>query len=120
MNKKIQNNIVCGKNTWSCKNGKCAQSIIDDSAITCDEIIESIKNVSTKSSSTRRTLTKTVPTKSNSANLYFTHLYLIGMVLLRASRIYCYNTEHWSKQKNLLLYHDTSNTLKEINNNNMI
>ena len=117
MNKKIQNNIVCGKNTWSCKNGKCAQSIIDDSAITCDEIIEAIKNVSTKSSSTRSTLTKTVPTKSNSANLYFTHLYLIGMVLLRA-RIYCYNTEHWSKQKNLLLYHDTSNTLKEINNNN--
>ena len=27
--------------TYSCENGKCLASIIDDSAIMCDEVIES-------------------------------------------------------------------------------
>ena len=32
----------------SCENGKCAESIIDDSVITCDEIIEERKTIPTK------------------------------------------------------------------------
>ena len=31
--------------TCSCKNGKCLPSIIDNSVITCDEIIEETKTV---------------------------------------------------------------------------
>ena len=51
---------VCEKNyiwnpaTYSCKNGKYLASITDDSAITCDEIIESYNEE-----------TKTIPTNFN-------------------------------------------------------
>ena len=47
--------------TCACKNGSCVESIIDNSVITCDEIIKETKTVSTKS-----TLTKAVLTKSTS------------------------------------------------------
>ena len=40
--------------TCSCKNGRCLTSIMDDSAITCDEIIESYNEK-----------TKNIPTNSN-------------------------------------------------------
>ena len=46
--------------TCSCENGKHSANIINDSVITCDEIIETIKTVPTK----------TVPTKSTSTNFY--------------------------------------------------
>ena len=36
-----QKNYVWNPATCSCKNGKYLASIMDDSAITCDEIIES-------------------------------------------------------------------------------
>ena len=38
--------------TCTCENGKYLKSIIDDSVITCDEIIEAKKTVPTKSAST--------------------------------------------------------------------
>ena len=37
----------------SCENGKNVGSIIGDSVITCDEVIEEIKTVPTKSTSTK-------------------------------------------------------------------
>ena len=62
---KIRKNIVCEKDyiwnpaTCTCENSKYLASIIDNSVITCDEIIEAIKTDSTKSTSI-----KIVPTKS--------------------------------------------------------
>ena len=56
---------VCKKGyTWnpatcSCKNGRYAKSIIDDSVITCDEIIKTTKSF----------VTKTVPAKSIPTNV---------------------------------------------------
>ena len=47
--------------TRSCKNGKYVGSIIDDSVIKCDEIIEETKAIPTKTF-----LTKTIPTKRSS------------------------------------------------------
>ena len=53
---KIQGNIMCVKKflnignsaTYSCRNDKYLGSIIDDSVITCDEIVDTTKTVSTK------------------------------------------------------------------------
>ena len=60
--------------TCSCKNGKCLASIIDNSLIRCDEIIET---------------TKTVPTKSISTNFYILLTFLlITIILLVAVSIY--------------------------------
>ena len=59
---------MCKKNykwnpaTCSCKNGIYVTSNIDDSVITCDEVIEERKTIAIK-----RTSTKTIPTKSTSA-----------------------------------------------------
>ena len=56
--------IVCEKGyiwnpaKWSCENGRYAGSIIDDSMIMCDGIIETTKSI----------LTKTVPAKSIPTN----------------------------------------------------
>ena len=46
-----------------CKNGKYLESLIDDSLITCDEIIKTGKIVPTKSTSAKIILTKTIPVK---------------------------------------------------------
>ena len=56
-------NIMCAKkyySTCTCENGKYLRSIIDNSAIACDEIIEVTEAFSTK----------IVPTKNNSINFY--------------------------------------------------
>ena len=60
--KKLKEYLTCGKNcianpiTCCCKNGKYLTSIIDDSVIRCDQIIEITKAIPTKTTST-----KTVP-----------------------------------------------------------
>ena len=43
-----KNDNICNPATCSCKNGKYIGSIIDDSVITCDEIIEEAKTISMK------------------------------------------------------------------------
>ena len=48
----------------SCKNGKYARSIICDSVIMCDEMIEEIETIPTKSTSRKTVLTKCTSTKS--------------------------------------------------------
>ena len=54
--------------TCSCENGKYLGSIIDNSVITCDEIIGTTKTVPTK----------TVLTKSTSTNFYILLVFLIN------------------------------------------
>ena len=58
---------------YSCKNGKYARSITDDSMITFDETIDTTKSTLTKSTST-----KTVPTKNTVKNLNI----LIAFILI--------------------------------------
>ena len=53
--------------TCTCENGKDLESIIGDSVITCDEIIEVTKNknVPAKTAPTKNVPTKTIPTNFN-------------------------------------------------------
>ena len=46
--KKIMFGILWNPATCSCKNSKYLENIVDDSTITCDEIIEMTKTVPTK------------------------------------------------------------------------
>ena len=117
MNVKIQKKKHCGckKNyTWnpatcSCKNGKFIGSIIGDSVVLWDEIIDTTKTVPTKS-----TLTKAVLTKCTSANFYSLLAFLlIAIVLLIAVSICCYLITYQAKQKPLLPCHYTISKLKE-------
>ena len=58
----VQNPVAC-----TCKNGKYLGSIIDDSVITCDEIIDGVAKSYVKV--TKFVLAKTVPPKSTSKKL---------------------------------------------------
>ena len=69
--------------TCTCENDKYSGSIIDNSVITCDRIIEA---------------TKTVPTKSTSTDIYILLvIWLITIVLLIAVSISCYLIKYRSK-----------------------
>ena len=90
--------------TCSCENGKYLASIMNDSVITCDEIIEE---------------PKTVPTSFNEKNatcktkkLYFTCLFINYIALVIAVSIYYYLIKYRAKQKHLLPYYTTNNKLK--------
>ena len=96
---------ICNPATCSCKNGKYLAIIIDDSVITCDEIIETAKYVPTK----------IVLTNSTSTNFYILLTFLLVTIsLLIAVSIYCYLIKYRAKQKHLLPYHITNKSLIEI------
>ena len=84
---------------------------MDDSVITCDEIIESYEEE-----------TKTISTNFNekkatfkTQNFYILLLFLlITIALLKAVSIYCYLVKYRVKQKDLLPFHNTNNELKEV------
>ena len=44
----VQKNYIWNPSTRTCENGRYTRSIIDDSVITCDEIIEETNTVPTK------------------------------------------------------------------------
>ena len=72
---------MCG-----CKDGKCLANFIDDSVITCDEIIEETKTI-------KQILIKKVDCQSQ--NFYFLLAFLlITNALLIAVSIYCYLIIH--------------------------
>ena len=97
---KCKNHHVCEKDciwnptTYSYGNGKYLASIMDDSPITCDEIIESYYEE-----------TKTIPTNFNEKkatckmqNLYILLVFsLIIIALLIAVSIYCYLIKYKAK-----------------------
>ena len=79
---------------------------MDDSAITCDEIIESYNeetNLNEKKA--------TCKMQNFCILLAFS---LITIALLIAVSIYCYLIKYQAKQKHLLPFHFTNNELKEI------
>ena len=107
-------NYIWNPATCRCENGKYVGSIIDDSVIVCDEIIEETKTVLSKSTSTKTiptnsTLTKNVPTKVMSTNIYMLLAFLlITIALLLAVIIYCFFIKHRAKQNHLLPCHYTT------------
>ena len=84
---------------------------MDDSPITCDEIIESYVEE-----------TKTIPAnfneKKGTCNMQNSYILLafllITITLLISVSIYCSLIKHRVKQKHLLPFHATNNELKEI------
>ena len=88
---RINKNIMGAKNiyiwnpaTCSCENGKYVESIIDDSVIMCDGIMEE---------------TETVPTKSTSKKIISTNFCILLAVLLMITVIiYFYLIKHLSKE----------------------
>ena len=106
-----KNNHVCEKDyVWNpskciCENGKYLASIIDDSAIICDEVImsyeEKIKNIFTNFNE------KKVTWKTQN----ITSLFLITITLLISVSIYCYLIKY--QGKDLLIFPNTNNKLNK-------
>ena len=80
----------------NCKHGKYLVKVIDNSVITCDEIIEEAK---------------TIPNKKI---LYFTHHFINYFRTINAVSIYCYLIKYKAKQKDLLLYYTTNDKFKQV------
>ena len=101
----IWNPIAC-----NCENGKYLASIMDDSVIMCDEVIDSYDKE-----------TKTIPKDFNekkaickTQNFYVLLAFLlITIALLTAAGIYCYLIKYQAKQKHLFSFHDTNIELRE-------
>ena len=101
--------IWINPSTCNGKNGKYLATIMNDSAIMCNEIIESYDKK-----------TKTVPTNFNEKNItcktqnfyILLSFLLITKALLIVVSIYCYLIKCWAKQKHLLSFHVTNNKLK--------
>ena len=79
--------------TCSCENGKYLASIMDDSAIMCDEVLESYNKE-----------TKTIPSFNEmkaickTQNFYILLAFLLNTItLLIAVSIYCYLIKYWEK-----------------------
>ena len=100
----MQKRYIWNPATCSCKNGKYVDSIISDSPVLCDEIIDTIKTTSTKSIST-----KAVLTKFTSKNVYVLLTFLlITIALLVAASLWCYLIKYQAK---LNLYNLSITTL---------
>ena len=109
--------------TCSCENGNYLANIMDDSAISCDEVKdvgeEAKSNVEAKTSGEK---TKTITTNFNekkatgkTQNLYILFAFLlITIALLIDVSIYCYLIKYQAKQKQLLPFHSTNCELKQV------
>ena len=94
--------FIGNPSTCSCKNGKYLASIIVDSVITCDEIIEPCDEE-----------TKTIPRNFNekqgtckTQNLY-NLLAFLSITTVISNSSYCYLIKYRAKQKHLLPFHVT-------------
>ena len=97
--KYIWNPAIC-----NCKNRKYLASIIDNSVIMCDEIMEETKIIP-------KNLMKKATCKTKNFSILQAFL-LITIALLTAVSIYCYVIKYWAKQKQLLPFHVTNNKFK--------
>ena len=101
-----EKDYIWNPSACSCENRKYLASIMDNSAITCGEIIESYDeeiNFNEKKA--------TCKTK----NFYILLALLsIAIALLIAVSIYYYLIKYRAKQKHLLPFHDTNNELREV------
>ena len=91
-----EKDYVWNPTSCSCENGKFLASIMDDSAIICDEVIKSYDEE-----------IKTIPTNFNEKNItcktqnfyILLAFLLITITLLIAVSIYCYLIKYQAKQK---------------------
>ena len=84
---------------------------MDDSAITCDEVIDSYKEETETISTNFKRKNVTFRTQ----NLYNLLAFLLTTItLLRVVSIYFYLIKYQAKQKHLLPFHNTTNELKEV------
>ena len=97
--------------TCSCENGKYLASVMDNSAITCDEIIESY-NEETRNISTNFNK-KIAACKTQKFCILIAFLSITKALLITVS-IYCYLITCWPNQKHLLPFHDTNNELRKL------
>ena len=91
--------------TCNCENGKNLATILDDSAIVCDEVIESCNDK--KDFNTKGTC------KTQKFYILLAFL-LITIALLISVSIYSYLIKHQAKEKYLLPFNFTNNKLKEM------
>ena len=106
-------NIIYDKNITfrnpgicSCKNEKYLASIIDNSVITCDKIIDAKEAKTVTANFNEKNET------NKTKNLYILLAFsLITIALLIAVTIYCYLIKYKPKQKHLLSFHVTNNEL---------
>ena len=114
----VQKTSLCEKDhiwnpdTSSCKNRKYLSSIMDDSTIMCDEVIESYDE-ETKTVSTNLNKKKKVTCKTKKFYILLVFL-LVKIALFIAVSIYCYLMRHKAKQKHLLLFYVTNNELRKL------
>ena len=100
-----QKHHICEKDyvrnptTYNCENGKCLSSIMDNSAIICDKIIN-IKETNLNE--------KNITCKTQSSCVFLAFL-LITIAFLSAVSIYCYLIKY--QRKHLLPFHNTDNKL---------
>ena len=101
----FKKNYIWNPATCSCENGKYLESIIANSVISCDEIMEE----------TKRTLTETVPTKTIllKSSFYILLAFLLTTIALMIT-VSIFLIKQRAKQKYLLPYDITNNKLKEI------
>ena len=101
---------IWNRATCSCKSGKYLASIINDSLITCDEIIDAEAKFNNEE---RKTILKntTCKTKSFYIQIVFS---LTKLALLIAASIYCYVLKYKEKQKLLLPFYVTNNEVKKV------
>ena len=95
----------------SCKNGEYLASIIGNSVITSDEVIEA--DAEAKSNEETKTIPKNVIRKTKNFYIFLGFL-LITIALLIAVSIYCYPMKYKAKQKHLLPFYITNNEVKEV------
>ena len=94
----------------SCENGKYLASILGDSAIICDEVIESYEKETNFNE--KKAICKI-------QNFYILLFLLIAIALLIATSIYSYLKKYQAKRKHLLPFHDTKLKQVHINNTNL-
>ena len=82
----VEKDYVWNPRTCSCENGKYLASIMDDSAILCDEVIKSFKVIKSISTSFNE---KNIASKTQNFYILLAFL-LITITLLVAVSIYCY------------------------------
>ena len=98
------------------KNGKYLASIVDDSVITCDEIIQSNdKNAEAKSNNETNFNEKKATFKTQNFYILFAFL-LITIALLIAVSIHCYLIKYQAKRKHLLPFHNINKCIIKISN----
>ena len=104
----VKKRHVCDKDyvsnpaTCNCENGKYLASIIDDSAIMCDVIIEETVPINLNENKTNCKM----------QNFYILLAFLlITIALLIAVSIYCYLIKYQAKPKDLLRFHLTNSEL---------